>query len=89
MSRYPSIVVLTGAGVSTESGIKTFRDHNGLWENHRLEDVCTPEAFARNPHWYNSFITLDADSWSQRPTPIQLTWRLQTLNGPSRGISRW
>lgn len=55
MSRYQSIVVLTGAGVSAESGIKTFRDHNGLWENHRLEDVCTPEAFARNPALVQQF----------------------------------
>ena len=55
MSRYPSIVVLTGAGVSAESGIKTFRDHNGLWENHRLEDVCTPEAFTRNPALVQQF----------------------------------
>lgn len=43
------IVVLTGAGVSAESGIKTFRDSDGLWENHRIEDVATPEAFERNP----------------------------------------
>jgi len=45
----PHLVVLTGAGVSAESGIRTFRDTNGLWEDHRIEDVATPEAFARNP----------------------------------------
>lgn len=44
-----SVVVLTGAGVSAESGLRTFRDNNGLWEEHRVEDVCTPEAFANNP----------------------------------------
>lgn len=55
MGRYQSIVVLTGAGVSAESGIKTFRDNNGLWENHRVEDVCTPEAFARNPALVQQF----------------------------------
>nr|WP_241664544.1 Sir2 family NAD+-dependent deacetylase [Ningiella ruwaisensis] len=44
-----NIVVLTGAGVSAESGISTFRDSNGLWENHRVEDVATPEGFARDP----------------------------------------
>lgn len=55
MSRYQSIVVLTGAGVSAESGIKTFRDNNGLWENHRIEDVCTPEAFLRNPALVQEF----------------------------------
>lgn len=43
------LVVLTGAGISAESGIKTFRDSNGLWENHRIEDVATPEAWQRNP----------------------------------------
>lgn len=48
-SALPRVVVLTGAGISAESGLKTFRDNNGLWENHRVEDVATPEAFARNP----------------------------------------
>lgn len=43
------IVILTGAGISAESGIGTFRDGNGLWENHRIEDVATPEAWRRNP----------------------------------------
>lgn len=43
------IVVLTGAGISAESGIKTFRDSDGLWENHRIEDVATPEGWKRNP----------------------------------------
>lgn len=46
---YRNIVVLTGAGISAESGLKTFRDSNGLWENHRVEDVATPEAFTQNP----------------------------------------
>ncbi len=44
-----TIVVLTGAGMSAESGIRTFRDHNGLWHNYRVEDVATPEAWERNP----------------------------------------
>ncbi len=43
------IVVLTGAGISAESGIKTFRDAGGLWEGHRVEDVATPEAWNRQP----------------------------------------
>lgn len=43
------IVVLSGAGISAESGIKTFRDSDGLWENHRIEDVATFDAWARNP----------------------------------------
>lgn len=43
------IVFLTGAGISQESGITTFRDHNGLWENHPIETVASPEGFAKNP----------------------------------------
>ena len=43
------IVVLTGAGISAESGIATFRDSNGLWENHRVEDVASPKGWAENP----------------------------------------
>ncbi|MBM7333858.1 MAG: Sir2 family NAD+-dependent deacetylase [Alcanivorax sp.] len=49
------IVILTGAGISAESGIRTFRDSGGLWENHRLEDVATPEAFQRDPHGVQRF----------------------------------
>ena len=43
------LVVLTGAGISTESGIRTFRDSDGLWHDHRIEDVATPEGWQRNP----------------------------------------
>lgn len=46
---YSSIVILTGAGISAESGIKTFRAADGLWENHRVEEVASPEGYARNP----------------------------------------
>ncbi|GAA5134048.1 Sir2 family NAD+-dependent deacetylase [Alloalcanivorax gelatiniphagus] len=49
------IVILTGAGISAESGIRTFRDSGGLWENHRLEDVATPQAFQRDPHGVQRF----------------------------------
>ena len=47
--RNSRIVVLTGAGISAESGVRTFRDNDGLWENHRIEDVATPEAWSRDP----------------------------------------
>jgi NAD-dependent deacetylase len=50
MREIRNIVILTGAGVSAESGIDTFRSAGGLWENHRVEDVATPEAFARDPN---------------------------------------
>ena len=43
------LVVLTGAGISAESGLRTFRDSDGLWEEHRIEDVATPEAWYRDP----------------------------------------
>ncbi len=43
------IVLLTGAGVSADSGLDTFRSSNGLWANHRIEDVCTPDALKRDP----------------------------------------
>ncbi len=49
MDSNSKLVVLTGAGISAESGLKTFRDNNGLWENQRVEDVATPEAFKKNP----------------------------------------
>lgn len=49
MNKHKQIVILTGAGISAESGIRTFRDNNGLWENHRVEDVASPEGFARDP----------------------------------------
>jgi len=48
-SEIRNIVILTGAGISAESGIDTFRSEGGLWEQHRVEDVATPEAFARDP----------------------------------------
>lgn len=51
-----SVVVLTGAGISAESGVRTFRDNDGLWEEHRIEDVATPHAWESNPelvwHFY-------------------------------------
>ncbi|WP_370978167.1 NAD-dependent deacylase [Agaribacterium sp. ZY112] len=54
---FQHIVVLSGAGLSAESGLKTFRDADGLWEGHKVEDVCSPEAFERSPetvlHFYN------------------------------------
>lgn len=45
----PRVLVLTGAGVSAESGVPTFRASDGLWEGHRIEDVATPDGFARDP----------------------------------------
>lgn len=50
-----NIVILTGAGISAESGLGTFRDEGGLWAKHRIEDVATPEGFARDPQLVVSF----------------------------------
>lgn len=50
-----NIVILTGAGVSAESGVATFRGPGGLWEGHRVEDVCTPQALARDPELVHRF----------------------------------
>ncbi len=52
------VVVLTGAGISAESGMATFRDDGGLWEGHRVEDVATPEAFDAQPHVVHKFYDL-------------------------------
>ena len=49
------LVVFSGAGISAESGVQTFRDSNGLWENHRVEDVASPEGFKRNPQMVLDF----------------------------------
>lgn len=51
----PHIVILTGAGISAESGIQTFRASDGLWHEHRIEDVATPEGFAKNPTLVHDF----------------------------------
>jgi NAD-dependent deacetylase len=52
------IVILTGAGISAESGLGTFRDEGGLWAQHRIEDVATPEGFARNPALVQDFYNM-------------------------------
>ena len=54
-SELSNIVILTGAGISAESGLATFRGADGLWEGHRVEDVATPEAFARDPALVHAF----------------------------------
>ncbi len=58
MSNIENIVILTGAGISAESGIQTFRDAGGLWEGHRVEQVATPEGFAADPVLVHRFYNL-------------------------------
>jgi NAD-dependent deacetylase len=55
------VLILTGAGVSAESGIPTFRGTDGLWEGHRMEEVATPEAFQRNPELVHRFYNMRRD----------------------------
>ena len=55
MNAIRNIVILTGAGISAESGLRTFRAEDGLWEDHRVEDVATPQAFRRDPELVQRF----------------------------------
>ena len=68
MAKYQNIVVLTGAGLSAESGLGTFRGSGGLWENFRIEDVATPEGFARDPVRVHEFYNLRR-SWHKQARP--------------------
>jgi NAD-dependent deacetylase len=58
MASIRNLVILTGAGLSAESGLATFRGTGGLWEGHRVEDVCTPEALAQDPVLVHRFYDL-------------------------------
>ncbi|BBI19157.1 NAD-dependent protein deacylase [Qipengyuania flava] len=65
-----NIVILTGAGISAESGIDTFRDAGGLWEQHRVEDVATPEGFARDPDLVLRFYDMRREAiQTKQPNP--------------------
>jgi NAD-dependent deacetylase len=77
------IVILTGAGISAESGLRTFRDAGGLWEGHRVEDVATPEAFARDPALVHQFYNLRrANAAGARPNAAHAA--LATLEAAGR-----
>ena len=69
-----NVVILTGAGISAESGLKTFRDANGLWEGHDVMEVASPQGFTRNP-------TLVLDFYNQRRRQLPKTWMTFT-KGP-------
>ncbi len=62
MTEIRNIMILTGAGISAESGIDTFRSAGGLWEKHRVEDVATPEAFLRDPDLVLRFYDMRRDA---------------------------
>ena len=68
--RAQKVTVLTGAGISAESGVPTFRGSGGLWENYRLEEVATPEAFARDPKKVWEFYNMRLDKLFEiQPNP--------------------
>ena len=96
MRQAKRIVVLTGAGISAESGLGTFRDEGGLWAQHRIEDVATPEAFARNPdlvhRFYNARRIQAAEA---HPNPahealarLQNAFDREVTRRPHRGVAR-
>jgi NAD-dependent deacetylase len=67
------VFILTGAGISAESGLPTFRASDGLWAGHRIEDVCTPEAWQRNPGLVWEFYSARRESaWRAQPNPGHL-----------------
>ncbi|MBP5353416.1 MAG: NAD-dependent deacylase [Alphaproteobacteria bacterium] len=70
---YKNIVILTGAGISAESGLATFRSSNGLWNNHRVEDVATIEAYWRNPDYVHQFYNeMRPELYNAKPNPAHL-----------------
>ncbi len=82
-----NIVILTGAGISAESGLATFRGSDGLWEGHRVEDVASPEGFERDPELVQKFYNLRrAQLPTVQPNPaheaiarLQQTWKHGTV----------
>ncbi len=85
MPSYSSIVILTGAGISAESGIKTFRAADGLWEEHRVEDVATPEAFIRDPALVHRFYNLRRQHLLSGIEPNAAHYALATLSQHYKG----
>lgn len=73
MKKYQNIVILTGAGISAESGLSTFRASNGLWNNHKVDDVATIEGFVRNPKYVHDFYNeLKIELKKAKPNPAHL-----------------
>ena len=69
------VVVFTGAGVSADSGLSTFRDADGLWADYRIEDVCTPEALRDNRAQVVDFYNMRRREMPGRePVPMRLIW---------------
>ena len=80
VAAFNNIVILTGAGLSAESGLGTFRGPGGLWENFRIEDVATPEAFARDPVRVHDFYNLPV-AGTKLQSLMPHIWRWRGLSG--------
>jgi NAD-dependent deacetylase len=87
MADIRNIVILTGAGISAESGIDTFRGGGGLWEQHQVEDVATPEAFARDPDLVLRFYDMRRER-IQQVEPNAAHFALAELDREWRGEGR-
>lgn len=86
-SKNSTIVILTGAGISAESGLMTFRDNGGLWCNHRIEDVATPEAFERDPKLVHEFYNMRrAQLKDAKPNAAHLALAELQRNWPGKVI---
>lgn len=83
--QYKNIVILTGAGISAESGLSTFRAENGLWNKHRVEDVATIEAFERNPEYVHDFYNeLRPELYKAQPNSAHLAITKLQKNYPAK-----
>ena len=82
------VVVLTGAGISAESGVPTFRDADGLWEGHRVEDVATPEAFDLQPSVVHRFYDYTERNWSVNGYSSAAEMRADLGNNQSNWLKR-
>ena len=86
MNTKNNLFILTGAGVSKESGIKTFREKDGLWENYKIEDVCTVEAFIKDPNLVNNFYNERRSSIiDQKILPNEAHYQLAKLEKKWKG----
>ena len=86
MNTKKNLFILTGAGVSKESGIKTFREKDGLWENYKIEDVCTVEAFIKDPNLVNNFYNERRSSITdQKILPNEAHYQLAKLEKKWKG----
>ena len=78
------VVVLSGAGISAESGLSTFRGAGGLWQQHRFEDLASPEGFARDPQLVLDFYNQRRrDAWAAEPNAVGFVGTYNGGGGPA------